>query len=424
MWDDDLTTPLGQFPVHRGSSPGKAIYAAVGLICAGLLLSAAAAFLPGLRPPPTPLIAANAVFPSRVAVQQESVIAKLQNAPSGQPATKAAGDKSAHSQDATTVPSADQAGLRPDEIERRAGVKIIRVGGGAAPEALVIDVAKALNTGIPAAADPQLIEQSQYGPIPRAGADGARPSKVYARPVQSSAAVVSSPRIALLVEGLGLAGRATEAAISALPGAITLGFASYGAGLAGQTALARQTGHELILQIPMEPRDFPRENPGPHTLLAGAGKAANIDNLAWLMSRFAGYAGVTGSLGGKFTAGEKALAPVLREIARRGLFYLDDGTSSQSLVMTLAPDEGLAAARADIVIDSVGEPEAIEAALARLEAIARDKGVAIGVANALPASIAAIDRFARALDAHGIALVPLSAAIASKQSGMAVSSRS
>jgi uncharacterized protein len=421
VWDDDLTAPLGQFPVHRHSSYGKELYAAVVLICAGLLLSAAVAFLPGLRPPPAPLIAANAVFPSG-ARQQESVIATLQNVPLAQPAAKAAGDKSAQSQDATFPPSAGQPGLRPDEVERRAGVKIIRAGGGAAPEALVIDVAKALNNGIPAAADPRLIEQSQYGPIPRVGPDGARPSKVYARPAQSPAAVAGSPRIALLVEGVGLDGRATEAATSTLPGAITLGFAPYGAGLAGQTALARQTGHEFLLQIPMEPHDFARENPGPHTLLADAGKAANLDNLAWLMSRFAGYAGVTGFLGGKFTADEKALAPVLHEIARRGLFYLDDGMSSQSLVMTLAPDEGLAAARADIVIDSVGEPEAIEAALARLEAIARDKGVAIGVANALPASIAAIDRFARALDAHGIALVPLSAAIASKQSGMAESS--
>ena len=134
----------------------------------------------------------------------------------------------------------------------------------------------------------------------------------------------------------------------------------------------------------MEPFDFPRDNPGPHTLLAGAGKPGNSDNLTWLMSRFTGYAGVANFLGGKFTADAKALTPVLREIAARGLFYVDDGTSAQSLAMTLAPGQALAAARADVVLDSTAEPEAIEAALARLEAIARDKGVAIGVASALP----------------------------------------
>jgi polysaccharide deacetylase 2 family uncharacterized protein YibQ len=90
--------------------------------------------------------------------------------------------------------------------------------------------------------------------------------------------------------------------------------------------------------------------------------------------------------------------------------------------MTLAPGQALAAARADVVLDSTAEPEAIEAALARLATIARDKGVAIGVASTLPPSIAIIGRFARALEARGIALIPLSAAIPSQQLSLAIGS--
>ena len=56
------------------------------------------------------------------------------------------------------------------------------------------------------------------------------------------------------------------------------------------------------MQIPMEPFDFPAQPiPARHTLLAGAGKAANADNLTWLMSRFTGYAGVANFLGGKYS---------------------------------------------------------------------------------------------------------------------------
>jgi polysaccharide deacetylase 2 family uncharacterized protein YibQ len=223
----------------------------------------------------------------------------------------------------------------------------------------------------------------------------------------------------LLVGGMGLSPRATEAAIASLPGAVTLGFAPYGADLARETALARLAGHELVLEIPMEPFDFPHDNPGPHTLVADAAKASNSDNLTWMMSRFSGYAGVANFLGGKFTADERALTPVLREIAARGLFYVDDGTSARSLAMTLAPGQQLAAARADIVLDSTARPEAIEAALARLEAIARGNGLAIGVASALPASVEIIGRFARALETRGIALVPLSAAMPRRQQDLA-----
>jgi hypothetical protein len=408
MTDDDLNAPLGQFPVQKRPSRGNALYAAVAIAGLGLL-AFPAALLPGLVRPPGAALYAAAGVPA-----------------SGTDETPAGGPNNAHppqriaevASDTTATVPAQKAGSGSEAIERRTGVKIIRAGGGAAPEALIIDVAKALNTGLPAAPDPRLIEQTPHGPIPRIGADGARPSEVYARrpAVSSGGLAQGSPRIALLIGGMGLAPRATESAIASLPGAVTLGFAPYGADL------ARAAGHEVVLQIPMEPFDFPRDNPGPHTLLAGAGKAANIDNLTWLMSRFTGYAGVANFLGGKLTADAKALTPVLREIAARGLFYVDDGTSAQSLAMTLAPGQALSAARADVVLDSTAEPEAIEAALTRLEAIAHDKGVAIGVASALPPSIAIIGRFARALEARGIALIPLSAAMPRQQPGLTIGS--
>jgi uncharacterized protein len=415
MTDDDLNDPLGQFPVQKRPSRGNALYAAVAI--GGLwLLAVAAAFLPELvRPPGAALYATNG-FPAPGIAPHETPAGVPNNAPRPIRIAEAASDTTA------TVP-AQKAGLAAEAVERRTGVKIIRAGAAAAPDALITDVAKALNTGLPAAPDPRLIEQTPHGPIPRIGADGARPSEVYARPAVSSGGLPQgSPRIALLVGGMGLAPRATESAIANLPGAVTLGFAPFGADLAHETARARAAGHEVVLQIPMEPFDFPRENPGPRTLLAGAGKAANSANLTWLMSRFTGYAGVANFLGGKFTADAKALTPVLSEIAARGLFYVDDGTSAQSLAMTLAPGRALAAARADVVLDSTAEPEAIEAALARLEAIARDKGVAIGVASALPPSIAIISRFARTLEARGIALIPLSAATPSQQPGLAIGS--
>ncbi len=416
MTDDDLNAPLGQFPLQKRLSRGNALYAAVAIGGLGLL-AVAAAFLPAVvRPPGAALYAATGV-PAPGTAPYETPAGVPNNAHPPQRIAAVVSDTTA------TVPAQQKAGLGTEAVERRTGVKIIRAGAAAAPEALIIDVAKALDTGLPAAPDPRLIEQTPRGPIPRIGADGARPSEVYARSAVSSGGLTQgSPRIALLVGGMGLAPQATESAIASLPGAVTLGFAPYGADLARETARAREAGHEVVLQIPMEPFDFPRNNPGPHTLLTGAGKAANVDNLTWLMSRFTGYAGVANFLGGKLTADAKALTPVLREIATRGLYYVDDGTSAQSLAVTLAPGQALAAARADVVLDTTAEPEAIEAAFARLAAIARDKGVAIGVASALPSSIATIGRFARALEARGIALIPLSAAMPPQQPGLAIES--
>jgi polysaccharide deacetylase 2 family uncharacterized protein YibQ len=433
MTDDDLNAPLGQFPVRKRPPLGKLSYIGLAFGGLGLLGGIGAFFPPGGLAIPEPHagieFAAPGTAPRETAPRE--TLASLKRATPPRPVAEFSNEASVPLPSplvpSPLVPSApgprpqviDQTaglGAEAEAMERRSGVKIIRPGGGATPGALIIDVAAALNTRLAAAPDPRLIEQTRHGPVPRIGFDGARPAEIYARP---AVFVPGLPRIALLVGGMGLSPRATEAAIAGLPGAVTLGFAPYGADLARQTALAREAGHELVLEIPMEPFDFPRDNPGPHTLVADAGKAGNGGNLTWLMSRFTGYAGVANFLGGKFTADAKALTPVLREFAARGLFFVDDGTSARSLAMTLASGQDLTAARADIVIDSTAETGAIEAALARLEAIARDKGLAIGVASALPASVESIGRFARALEARGIALVPLSSAMPRLQRGVA-----
>jgi polysaccharide deacetylase 2 family uncharacterized protein YibQ len=132
------------------------------------------------------------------------------------------------------------------------------------------------------------------------------------------------------------------------------------------------------------------------------------------MTRFPGYAGVTNFLGGRFTADEAALSPVLRETKERGLFYADDATSPRSIADAIASRGDVQFARADIVIDADKTVESIDAALSRLEALAKKNGVAIGSATGLPVSVERIARFARALEEKGIALVPVSAAAAGK----------
>ncbi|MDR3419949.1 MAG: divergent polysaccharide deacetylase family protein [Xanthobacteraceae bacterium] len=296
------------------------------------------------------------------------------------------------------------------QVEYESGVKVVRANGGTAPDSMIIEVPHADSLALAPAPDPRLVENSRYGPLPRTGADGARPADVYARPVETGPALkANAPGIVLVIGGLGLNRTITEEAIASLPGGVTFAFAPYGRDLAVSVAQARAAGHEVILQMPMEPLDYPQTDPGPHTLLTRATSAENTDNLHWLMSRFSGYVGIANFLGGKFTADAASLAPVLEEIGERGLIYLDDGTSPQSLAVTLAAQNDVPAVKADLVLDAT--PDGIDAELVKLEAIARDKGLAIGVASALPESLEKIGRFARAAQSRGLALIPLSAAV-------------
>src|SRR5579871_3575438 len=257
--------------------------------------------------------------------------------------------------------------------------------------------------------DPRLIEASPHGPIPRIGPDGARPSEAFAQPVKSIPGRPSAPRIAVIVAGLGISATGTSEALAKLPGPVTLAFAPYGENLDQLAARARDSGHEILLQVPMEPFDYPDNDPGPQVLLTSLDAAQNVDRLHWLMSRFGGYVGIANYMGARFTTSEQALAPILRETAMRGLIYVEDGSAPRSVAGEIAGANNLPFAKADVAIDAVPTVGDIDRSLARLERTARDRGVAVGVANALPASIERIAAWAKGLEKRGLLLVPITA---------------
>jgi uncharacterized protein len=263
--------------------------------------------------------------------------------------------------------------------------------------------------------DARLVEVSRHGAIPRMGNDGARPLDLYAS-AAAAAADRKLPRIAIVVGGLGIGGSTTAEAIGKLPDAITLAFAPYG-DLSRWAARARGTGHEIVLQLPMEPFDYPDNDPGPQTLLSSLSSEQNLDRLHWMLSRMQGYVGVTNYMGARFTSNEAALGAVLRDIGKRGLLFLDDGSSPRSVATQSAEAAKAPFVKADLVVDATANWAEIDAALAKLETIAAERGVAIGTASALPLSIERIARWAKAAKERGIRIVPLSAILPKAKQG-------
>jgi polysaccharide deacetylase 2 family uncharacterized protein YibQ len=118
-------------------------------------------------------------------------------------------------------------------------------------------------------------------------------------------------------------------------------------------------------------------------------------------------------MGARFTATDPALAPILREVAKRGLLYVDDASSPRSLAGQIAGANNMPFAKADVVLDAVPMPTDIDRALTRLEQIAGDRGFAVGVASALPSSIDRISAWVKVIENRGFTLVPVTA-VASK----------
>jgi hypothetical protein len=268
-------------------------------------------------------------------------------------------------------------------------------------------VTKPVYAGKALLADPALVENTAQGPLPRIADDGRKPMTAYAAPAAAGAKF----KIAIVVSGLGLSAMATKSALDSLPAGVTLGFAPYAGDVGQWAAQARAGGHEILLEIPMEPYDFPDSDPGPHTLRAGQEEEANIQRMTWALTRFTGYAGVTNLLGQRFLSDSEALSPALTYLNRRGLYFFDNGAASQSVVPMVAGQVGMPAAQSGAAVDTIQTALEIDRRLSELETQARANGSAVGSAFLYPVSIARIAAWARGLQSRGFVLVPVSAIV-------------
>ncbi|UYN98624.1 MAG: divergent polysaccharide deacetylase family protein [Devosia sp.] len=255
---------------------------------------------------------------------------------------------------------------------------------------------------------PDLVEETAVGAIPRISGTGLSPFAAYRYPFDTTA-IASTPMVAIVVTGLGINEQGSLEAVDQLPAEVTLAFAPYGRSLETTVAAARTAGHEVMLELPLEPFDYPQNDPGPHTLLTGEAPRANLDKLFWLMARFGGYFGVINNMGARFTASAADLAPVMEELGTRGIGYLDDGSSNRSLTAQLSGANKVPYGRATQVIDANPARASILSALASLENQALETGSAVGIISALPISVATVAEWSRELAAKGIVLVPASA---------------
>jgi polysaccharide deacetylase 2 family uncharacterized protein YibQ len=299
-------------------------------------------------------------------------------------------------------------------IDGSSGTRQDVVVAGADPDTAGADGAPVTMTGI----DRRLLEKSRYGMIPVVAADGLKPFKAYAMGTDADRAKAATmPVVAIVVGGLGVGAAKTADAIMKLPPAVTLAFTPYGSDPGKLVEQARARRHEILLQVPMEPYDYPDNDPGPQTLLTTLGTEQNIDRLHWHLSRFQGYVGLANFMGARFVAAAAVMQPIIREAAKRGLGYFDDGSTPRSVAGQLAEGQAMPFAKADLTIDAVPTSVEIDKALARLEELAKERGAAIGMASAFPVSIARIDAWTKGLESRGVMLVPLTTAMLKSKSG-------
>ena len=303
MAADDLSAPLGQEGKRRGIS--GAIIASLPQAIAIALATFLGAFVLWA------VIAENPFGGEPMAVVQISpqaaVAPRIMTGPTAHdaPATPGPTRYDGPGEDAVTIPvppaAAPPAAENPASAGNSRTVTIIDGKTGARQEVVIpgppeppsaseaqrpADVSSAPDPqpAEPKPNDQKLVETTPQGPIPKIAANGMRPAEAYAQPVRPIPGRPDAPRIALVIGGLGVSANITGDAISKLPGAVTLAFMPYSYDVDHLAGRARRAGHEILLQAPMEPFNYPDNDSGPQTLLTTLSAEQNLERLYWLMS--------------------------------------------------------------------------------------------------------------------------------------------
>ncbi len=214
------------------------------------------------------------------------------------------------------------------------------------------------------------------------------------------------PRIAIVIDDLGLDRRRTERAI-ALPGPLTLSFLAYAGDLPRQAEAAHRGGHELMLHVPMEPVGKVLDT-GPNELDVGLSQEELLQRLRWDLGRFDGYVGINNHMGSKFTSDSASMRPVMEELHRRGLLFLNSRTIGSTTGIDLARELGVPHAGRDVFLDNDVTTTAISAQFVELERIAKRNGSAIAIGHPHDQTMDVLQKWLDEAPGRGFVLVPVS----------------
>lgn len=159
--------------------------------------------------------------------------------------------------------------------------------------------------------------------------------------------------------------------------------------------LVHESGQEVFLHIPMEPKGYPEKNPGPGALLVGADGVGIIETMDSYLAKVPFAVGGNNHMGSRFTEDREGMSVVLGFMRDRGLLFVDSLTSSHTVAPLIAGEFGMPFLQRDIFLDNVQEVDAICRQVEKLISVARRKGRGIGIGHPYPETVEALRRMAQ-----------------------------
>lgn len=167
-------------------------------------------------------------------------------------------------------------------------------------------------------------------------------------------------------------------------------------------------GREYIIHLPMQPFDYPQQNPGPLPLLLSLTLEETADRVRSYMTRLPGATGASNHMGSAYTYDEDRMRVVQTVLDERKKYFLNSRTSAASTPREIAQKWGYAYLERDIFLDHVATMDSISEYFDRAVRKAKIRGNAIAIGHPYPETVRVLRRRLPQLKAQGVKLVSLS----------------
>jgi polysaccharide deacetylase 2 family uncharacterized protein YibQ len=234
------------------------------------------------------------------------------------------------------------------------------------------------------------------------------PDPVLPEPAFSPSAIPEpAARIAIIIDDLGnrlsVAGQILD-----LPAPVTLSVLPYQSHSEEIARMSFSRNREVLLHLPMEPKEYPHQNPGEGTLLTRF-LPDELKEKTWRnLEAVPHVVGVNNHMGSKFTEEEGPMEIVMKQIKVKNLFFVDSRTTSRSKGPSVARSMGVKTAARDVFLDNEPTEEYVGNQMETLVRMALDRGWAIGIGHPNRATLTVLRKQIPELDKRGIRIVPVS----------------
>ncbi len=162
---------------------------------------------------------------------------------------------------------------------------------------------------------------------------------------------------------------------------------------------ARNFGKDILLHLPMEPKDM-KWDPGYGALMLSMDKNTIRKKFKTNMAEVPMAIGVNNHMGSRYSENARAMRILLEQVRSAGIFFIDSLTTSESVGYSMAKAMNISASKRDVFLDNVLDKEKITKQLERLISIAEKHGSAIGIGHPNKETLQAVSEFRSELNSR------------------------